>query len=103
MPISGRTIADRRALIDTGAEMTCIYSHDVTIDISSDVDYNPETETLLVGVEIDSQIYYTQCQYWNHPHGGTEHNAHRNGYTVELVGGVARETPTSIHHSPRTG
>ena len=73
MPVSGRKITDRRALIDTGSETTCIYRRDVTIVLSSDVDYNPETGKLLVGVEIDGQVYYVQCRYWDHPYGGTEH------------------------------
>ncbi len=72
MPISGRTIPDRRALIDTGAEITCIYRCD-EIDLSSDVDSDPETDEILVGVEIEEQVYHVQCQYWDHPYGGTEH------------------------------
>ena len=73
LPVSGRKIPDRRALIDTGAETTCIYSRDVDIDTSSEVDYNPETDKILVGVEVEGQIYHIQCRYWNHPYGGTEH------------------------------
>ena len=72
MPVSGRKITDRRALIDPGAERTCIYSRDVDIE-PSEVDYDPETETVLVGVEVGGRIYYAQCRYWDHPYGGTEH------------------------------
>lgn len=72
MPVSGRKIHGKRALIDTGAEITWIYRRDVEIDLSSDVDYDPETGLLLVGVEIDGQVYYVQCGYQNHPYAGTE-------------------------------
>ena len=73
MPVSGRKIPDRLALIDTGAETTCIYEHGVEIDLSSDVDYRPETDKILIGIEVEGQIYHIQCLYWDHPYGGTEH------------------------------
>jgi hypothetical protein len=72
MPVSGRKIAGKRALIDTGAEITWIYPRDVTIDLSSDVDYDPGTGELLVGVEIDGQNYHVQCGYQDHPYAGME-------------------------------
>ena len=72
MPVSGRKIAGKRALIDTGSEITWIYPRDVEIDLMSDVDYDPETGGLLVGVEIDGQVYYVQCGYQDHPYAGTE-------------------------------
>lgn len=72
MPVSGKKIVGKSALIDTGAEITWIYPRDVTIDLSSDVDYNPQTGELLVGVEVDGQIYYVQCGYQDHPYAGTE-------------------------------
>ena len=91
MPVSGRTIPDRKALIDTGAEMTCIYRRDVDIDLSSDVDYDPETDQILIGVEIEEQVYPVQCRYWNHPYGGTEHMLIGmdilSNWLVELHGG----------------
>lgn len=73
MPASGRKITGKRALIDTGSEITWIYPRDVTIDPSSDADYNPETGRLLVGVEIGGQIYYVECGYKDHLYAGTEH------------------------------
>ena len=57
MPVSGRKIAGKSALIDTGSEITWIYPRDVTIDLSADVDYDPETGELLVGVEIEGHMY----------------------------------------------
>ena len=79
LPVSGRKITDRRALIDTGSEITSIYPRDVKINISSDtdtprdVDRDPDTDLILVGVEIEGQIYYVRCEYSDHPYGGSEH------------------------------
>lgn len=38
MPASGKRISAKRALIDTGSEISWIYPRDVDIDLASDVD-----------------------------------------------------------------
>jgi len=71
MPASGKTIIGKKALIDTGAEITWIYPRDVKIDLSSDVDYN-QTGEILVGIEVEGKIYNIKCGYEDHEYAGTE-------------------------------
>jgi len=72
MPVSGRTVGGRRALIDTGSEITWVYPRDVAIDLDSDVDWDPLKHECILGVEIDGQVYYVECGYHDHPYAGTE-------------------------------
>jgi len=72
MPASKRKIAGKKAIIDTGAEITQIYPRDVEINIATDVDGDPVRRTFLVGIEVEGEIYYVQCAYQNHDHPGTE-------------------------------
>jgi len=74
LPVSGRKIVGKRALIDTGAEMTQVYPRDVDIDLISDVDYDPDRRVMLAGVEIAGHVYRNvECVYEDHQYAGTEH------------------------------
>jgi len=72
LPVSGRRISELRGLIDTGAEITWIYPRDLVIDPSAEVDRDPETGYILVGLEIEGHTYYVQCGYQDHPYAGSE-------------------------------
>lgn len=73
MSASKRKIPEVNALIDTGAEITRIYCRDIKIDLPSDVDYNSDTDEILVDVEIQGQVYKNVlCVYNDHPYAGTE-------------------------------
>ena len=73
MPASKRKIPNIRALLDTGAPETYIYPRCTSINILSDVHYDNDTGKILVGVEVEGQIYYTQCRYIDHDSPGSEH------------------------------
>jgi len=71
LPVSGRRIPGIHALIDTGCELTRIYQQDVLIG-PDEMDYDHETNTYLIGVELGGQIYDVRCQYMNFRYAGKE-------------------------------
>jgi len=68
----GKKISGVKALIDTGTEITCVYPKSVNFDPSSELEFDPRTGDYLLGVEVEGQIYYVTCAYWNHPYQGSE-------------------------------
>lgn len=72
MPLSKRKIPNIRALLDTGAPETYIYPRCASINTLSEVDEDDEGK-IMVGVEVEGQIYHILCRYIDHPYRGTEH------------------------------
>jgi len=72
LPASGRVIPGKRALIDTGCEVTQIYPRDVRINLSTDVECDEEAGLCALRIEIAGQAYAVWCAYEDHPCAGTE-------------------------------
>ena len=72
LPASGRAIRGKRALLDTGCEVTQVYPRDVRINLSTDVDYDRETGLCALRVEVNGHLYAVRCAYEDHPCAGTE-------------------------------
>jgi hypothetical protein len=84
---SNRKIEKVKAIIDTGSEISWVYPQHVHIDKSSELDWDPDTDNYLIGVEIGGQTCNVACGYKDHPYRGSEHailgmNFLENWYTT---------------------
>jgi hypothetical protein len=72
LPASGRIIRGKRALIDSGCEVTQLYPRDIHLDLDTDVESDPGAGLVAVRIEIAGRVYAAWCAYEDHPSAGTE-------------------------------
>ncbi len=70
-PGSKRRSKVKRALIDTGADITFVYPSRTPI-YNGEVHVDTRRKTITVGVEIANHIHYVECGYCEHDYAGTE-------------------------------